>query len=252
MKYATKFLPKGVRFKIRCDNKRVTDEAMINESWLSKDYTPKGFNIKKGDTIIDIGAHIGSFTVYAAKIAKRGLVYSYEPYSENFKLLKENVKINNLKNVKIFNLGGLGEKKEVKLYLDETNDAGHSIYNKAKKFVFISCISLKEIFEDNKIKFCEFLKMDCEGAEYEILFNTPKKYFDKIGMIALEYHDEIYKEKNISDMKTLLINKGFRINVKPVKSNQGLLYAKNKRHYSKTSSPIHPKRYNRNLTKNKE
>ena len=226
MVYSTRILPNGIKFKIRRDNKRVTDEDMINESWVSKNYTPRGFGIKKEYTIIDIGAHIGSFTVYAAKNAKNGIVYSYEPYPENFKLLEENVKINNLENVKIFNLGILGKRKKVKLYQDEANDAGHSIYNKTRNSVVINCISLKEVFDSNKIKFCDFLKIDCEGAEYDILFNLPKKYFNKIGMIALEYHNGIYKERNLTDMQILLSDVGFKIKAKPVKSDQGLLYAK--------------------------
>jgi FkbM family methyltransferase len=227
MVYSTKSLPDDINFKIRKDDKKVTDEDMINESWISKDYNPRGFGIKKNFVVIDVGAHIGAFTVYAAKNAKNGIVYSYEPYSENFRLLKENVKLNDLRNVKIFNLGILGKKKKVRLYLDETNDAGHSIFNKAKDFEVINCVSLQDVFDDNKIKFCDFIKIDCEGAEYEILFNTPKGYFDRIGMIALEYHDGMYKRKNLNDMKRLLSNMGFKIiRAKPVKHYQGLLYAK--------------------------
>ena len=223
-----KSLSQGIKFKIRRDNKRFSDEYIINETCIFKCYNPPDFSIKDRFTVIDIGSHIGAFTVYAAKIAKRGIVYSYEPHPENFKLLKENIKINNLRNVRIFNLGALGRRKKVKLYQNEIGDSCHSIYNynKSKTSVVINCISLKDIFDNNGIKFCDFLKMDCEGAEYDVIFNTPKKYFDKVSMMAMEYHDGIYAKRNIMDLKTFLRNMGFWVKVKPLKFDQGIIFAK--------------------------
>ena len=228
MIHSMKSLSDGVKFKIRKDNKMFTDERIIDEIYVHKCYNPPDFSIKDGFLVIDIGAHIGAFTVYAATIAKRGTVYSYEPHPRNFELLKENVKINNLKNVRIFNLGALGERKKVRLYKSEIGDSCHSIYNynKSKSSIVINCISLKDIFEDNNIKFCDFLKMDCEGVEYDVLFNTPKKYFDKIGMIAMEYHDGIYMKMNLIDLKALLTSMGFLVTVNPLKFDQGIIYAR--------------------------
>ena len=58
--------------------------------------------VRDGDNIIDIGAHIGYFTIYAAKNAYQGIVYSIEPYIESFEILKKNLKLNDLSNVKPF------------------------------------------------------------------------------------------------------------------------------------------------------
>ncbi|MBU5574844.1 MAG: FkbM family methyltransferase [Candidatus Aenigmarchaeota archaeon] len=59
-------------------------------------------DIKKGDIVIDAGAYIGLFTLYASKkVGKNGLVIAYEPDPENYKNLLENIKLNKCKNVKL-------------------------------------------------------------------------------------------------------------------------------------------------------
>ncbi len=240
--YSTKVLPKGIKFKVRQGNREITDEDIIEEVWHSKSYTPRGFNIRERYTIIDIGANIGSFTVYAAKAAKKGRVYSYEPYPENLKLLKENVRMNGLKNVKISGFGVMGKRKKAKLYLDKTNDGGHSACNRTKYSIKITCVPLKDIFDANNIGFCDFLKMDCEGAEYDILFNTPARYLGRIGKIALECHKHPeHKKNNANRLKKFLRRAGFRIKFKPVESdlaNTGMLYAKNTKAASRLRHPL--------------
>ncbi|MEM3406001.1 MAG: FkbM family methyltransferase [Candidatus Pacearchaeota archaeon] len=58
--------------------------------------------LKKGDIVIDAGAYIGLFTLYASKkVGKNGLVIAYEPDPENYKNLLENIKLNKCKNVKL-------------------------------------------------------------------------------------------------------------------------------------------------------
>ena len=49
-------------------------------------------------------------------------------------------------------------------------------------------LSLQAVFDQQEIAFCDFLKIDCEGAEYEMLYNLPTAYFTKIGLFAIEYH----------------------------------------------------------------
>ena len=55
----------------------------------------------------------------------------------------------------------------------------------------VECITLENIFDENRITNCDLLKLDCEGAEYDILMNTKKEIFEKIKLISLEYHNII-------------------------------------------------------------
>lgn len=183
------------RFKIRLDVKPVTDTHMIYESWGRLDYTPPGFEIENDHHVIDIGAHIGAFTVYAAKRATKGAVYAYEPHPENFAILQENIHLNGLSNVHAYQVGVLDARKDSELYVDGSNNAGHSLYNQAETALTIQCVSLASVFDDNNLEFCDLLKIDCEGAEYDILFALPATYFNRIGAIAMEYHDGMYKKK---------------------------------------------------------
>jgi FkbM family methyltransferase len=207
-----------------------SDEIMILESCRAEAYNPEGFEIKSGYTVIDVGAHIGSFTVYAASIAKKGFVYAYEPYPGSFKLLKENVRLNRLENVKTFELGVLGERRKARLYINEPYYSENNMYTESEDFVEVDCVTLEDVFEENKIEFCDFLKLDAEGTEYEILFNTSREYLDRIGRISMEYH-EFYEEKwlneGIGDLKSYLTDNGFEIRVKKQHTKQGYLYARN-------------------------
>ena len=47
---------------------------------------------------------------------------------------------------------------------------------------------MKKIFDDNNIEECNFLKLDCEGAEYNIIDSLPNDYFTKIKKMIIEYH----------------------------------------------------------------
>ena len=62
--------------------------------------------INEGDTVLDIGSNIGAFTIpFAKKVCFKGKVYAFEPQSFIFRIFKENVKINKLSNIEIFNIG---------------------------------------------------------------------------------------------------------------------------------------------------
>lgn len=140
------------------------------------------------NTVIDIGAHIGIFSLLAA--INMGTVYSYEPFFESFKILEENIKINHMtKTIKPFMLAIAGKKgiREFKLYgspacASLTNES----FQKMSGKITVTCTTLKDIFDKNKIERCDLLKIDAEGAEHEILFNTPKKYFRRINTIFVE------------------------------------------------------------------
>lgn len=212
----------GTRFLISdsdCDE-------VLRDIWDYKIYDSCNV-IRENFSIIDIGAHIGIFTVYAAKKSKKGMVYAYEPHPENFKLLKENIEINKIKNAKIFNYAVLENKGYSKLFLGKKS-ACHSMYLKGGNFVLVKTTSLKDIFNKNKINFCDLLKIDTEGAECEILSTTQKKYFEKIGIIILEYHNALYR-KSLRKLVELLNKLGFKIFkviVDPI-YDKGVLYAKN-------------------------
>lgn len=197
----------------------IDDHGSGDEQWLltadrlADDYvTPNHFDIGVKDVVIDIGAHVGRFSLYAAAKAKAGAVYAFEPDPRNLNKLAENIKINNLSNLHYFGKAVTGTGDNVTLYLSP-DSAENSLYATTQASVpqAIAGITLANIFKENNIETCNFLKLDCEGSEYDILFSLPQSYWPRIDKLVLEYHDNLYKGKSLKDLVFLLSNQNFFI-----------------------------------------
>ena len=211
----------GLKIKIRKDS---TDLMALTHVWLIEEYKTQNFQIKNNDVIIDVGAHIGLFSLYASQFCKTGSIYSFEPVKENYDLFLENVQMNSLKQIKPFNLAVSSSNSDVTLYLNE-DESGHSMFSESLKSITAKSISLQRIFDDNQIKNCNFLKLDCEGTEYEILEHLPISYFNKIEKIIIEYHMADTHPELLSKLKKLLISQNYNIEIKKLFSDIGFLYA---------------------------
>jgi len=96
--------------------------------------------------------------------------------------------LNCIKNVIPFQCGVTKEDNSKTLYLDKKNRGMHSIYTTTNpaNSVNIDCVSLKTIFRENSISMCDILKLDCEGAEYEIIESIDQDIAAKIKSIVVE------------------------------------------------------------------
>jgi len=190
------------------------DRNIFNEVLLHKMYNPPGFEINKGDIVVDIGAHVGIFSTFAAKDASK--VYSFEPFSENFELLLINKKNNKRDNIIVYNKAVYSQAGKKTLFLDKDNKGGHSFYqdylkNRQDK-IETETISLQDVFLQNGISKVNFLKIDCEGSEYDILFNCPKEVLSKVEKISMEYHT-IDDNHNVTKLQSFLEENGFTVTI---------------------------------------
>lgn len=221
------FCRKGKRKILKFKSFRGARDCILIEVIYNKVYWPKintyiDFEIKKNDTIIDVGANIGFFSVYAANLSKNGKVYCFEPNKRNFERLKEHKKINKLKNMILINKAVSNKNGKVKLYIADFF-GGHNTSGlvKSKGYELVDCVSLKNIFDQFKIKKCDFLKIDCEGAEYQMLKSLPKDYFLRIEKIALEYH----ANGDPLELAKLLYSQGYRISIYKYPLRIGMIFA---------------------------
>jgi FkbM family methyltransferase len=220
-------LYKGITFAGKAGD---ADGLIINEVWGSKIYTPNAaFQINDTDTVIDIGAHKGYFTVYASKHAKNGNVYSFEPTNKNYSYLAKNVQLNNCTNVHLNKLGVANKKSERKIYEYSEQAGGISMIKdwfadkKKVKASSIKCITLEDVFKQNKIKKVDFMKLDCEGAEHEILLSSSAATMKKIEKISMEYHE--IGELTAKGLIAFLKKNKFKVKQVHMQGSIGQLYA---------------------------
>ncbi len=219
-------LRNGIKLKVRAN---IQEWAPICNIHSLKVYTRGRAEIQEGYVVIDIGAQVGAFSIFAAKAARNVKVYSYEASSANFELLRENVKMNNLENIKPFHLAVAGRSGESQLFINEKHAPSHSLSRQFENWEPVHCVTLKEIFDSNKIEGCDFLKINCEGAEYEILLNTPKEYLEKIRKVAIQCHGrEFVANADPEGLRRFLEHTGFEATLAGTPSLY--CYAANKTH----------------------
>lgn len=203
---------------------RTNDRVIFNQIYLERVYAPPGFEIQEYDLVVDIGAHIGLFSVLAATQAKHGRVYAFEPAPDNFEMLQRNIRLNKISNVIPANQAVSGKSGMRDFILYKGSTAAHSFIfgeTKERDIIQVQTVSLDELVRKNKIETIDFLKMDCEGAEYDILFNASPRTLAMIKKIGMEYHED--DDRSVNELKVFLEKNGFRVNVKSHGDN--MLYA---------------------------
>jgi len=126
--------------------------------------------VKRGYTVVDVGAHIGYYTLILSRLVEdRGNVFAFEPSIENYELLQENVDLNKCSNVSIEQMAVSDTTGKAYLYLNEENKADNRISKIEDSIsIGIDCMRLDDYFRryDGKIG---FIKLDIQGAELRAL-----------------------------------------------------------------------------------
>jgi FkbM family methyltransferase len=175
----------------------------IHEDDIIKRFTPK-----EGDIVIDIGAHIGLYTIISSKrVGAQGKVVAIEADPENFEMLNSNIKLNQLTNVIPLNYAVYSKETKIKLYLP-SGESGFTKYNTImpnwintqEKFVEVNANTLDYLLQLNKIRQEEvnWIKIDVEGAEFEVLkgaTNVLSKSKDVAILMELHGPPHIYRPK---------------------------------------------------------
>ena len=196
----------------KCIIRDKSDAVVFLENFFLNAYDlEEGFDIKENDVIIDIGAHVGYFTVYAAQKVKDGKIISFEPSKESFQVLENNLKINSIQNVIAENLGVRSKSGDSTLYIDKNHEIGDSMFSNDDSLTKenVQVTSIPEIVKKHKIESIDLMKLDCEGAEYEIILELPPSILNTIKKIAMEVHD--IENYSISDIENFLTKNNFQV-----------------------------------------
>lgn len=172
--------------------------ATLSEHFMDKKYS--GYvDVEEGDVVIDIGFNYGVFTLRSLNNGA-SKVYGFEPNVDAYNVSK---KVYTDKNkVEIFNfaVGSENGKVIMKQSISSLTSSTFGDVEDYKKSYDVDCVKLTDFIFFHKIKKIDFLKIDCEGSEYEIFESIPDEIFSTIKKIHVEYHyNDGEKVKSIID-----------------------------------------------------
>jgi FkbM family methyltransferase len=189
--------------------------------------------------MVDIGANIGSVTLFWASIAPSLRIYAYEPNPSAFDTLTRNVDANSLRSrVDIFPEAVGRGRGELKLWVDVPTDLSTGYLetspSEGGRRVSVPVIGLDEIWERINKAAIWLLKIDTEGAEVEILEGASESVLRATQNAIVEYHDNIYPGA-YDRCRRALEAAGFECRVLVHPWSEGIIYA---RRGSKNSQPV--------------
>jgi FkbM family methyltransferase len=143
-------------------------------------------------TIVDAGANIGAFSLYSARHAPRATIYALEPFPSTQKRLAQTVAQNRLTSrVRVYPiaLGDTNQGGSVRHMSDEgPSQSRGTRVEPVSGSVAVQVSTLEQFLDEAKITEADFLKMDIEGAEHEVLHAASRDVLRRFREIALEYH----------------------------------------------------------------
>ena len=172
-------------------------QNVYKEIWFDHEYSRYGVEVKKDDIVVDCGANVGFFTLYALdKGAKH--VFSIECDDRNMDSLHYNLENKDATIIKEY--VGFGDGN----------------------------IDIENIFQRINKPFINFIKIDIEWAEYDLLLNTPDNIMKRIDKWVIEVHDIYSHYYKVFQIIEKFSKNGFDINMEHVhkETNLALLYAK--------------------------
>ncbi|MBN2420931.1 FkbM family methyltransferase [Candidatus Woesearchaeota archaeon] len=184
--------------------------AVISDVWIKHPYWLL-FKIKNPKIIFDFGAHIGSFSIMAAKKYPEAKIYAFEASKENYVMLKKNLRENKIKNVHAYNVGVGAKNCILDFFINEKNTVMNSFVRKGKGGSYkVKCKNVSKIFDELRIKKCDFMKIDVEGFEYRVLKGAERDgSLEKINAVATEVAVKMGYFKKTEE---LLRRNGFKVN----------------------------------------
>lgn len=188
----------------------------LNELLLLKNLS------KPNMTFFDIGANLGEFTVFMAAQLCNGVVYSFEPLSANRKILEENIRINNLKNVKVFPFGLGYEDMIVPLYTNSESNVHHgineglsSVYKSETRAEFQENIELRnlDLLHLQGLNRMDIVKIDVEGSELSVLKGMRSHIIKFKPILMIEFNDDTFLSAgyNSNDLIKFISELGYNL-----------------------------------------
>jgi FkbM family methyltransferase len=174
------------QLRLLLDPEHMSQRFMLNDLTAGRLYEGETSNfigsiLQPGDTFVDIGAHVGYFSMLAAQlVGPSGAVFSFEPEPRNFSHLLEHIEANGVTNVRPMHMAVGASPSVADFFVNADNDGGHALWEVGRhpfnersretpvtRKVFVT--SLDTIFQGRDMRTLKAIKIDAEGAEFAIL-----------------------------------------------------------------------------------
>jgi len=188
---------------------------LVEEIWVRQRYLPVDWRSAPGAVVVDIGANVGVFSVWAAHRLSAGRIVAVEPAAEAARFLLANLERNRVSGVSVLQAAVGGRSGDATLHrrgagalttLFERDFYGSRFHPAAT----VRVVTLDDLFALFGIGRCDLLKIDAEGAEYDILLAARPETLAKVRHIAIEYHVGL-NEHRPEELESSLEQHGFAV-----------------------------------------
>ena len=198
------------------------DVRIVNEVWLDRVYEPDDrFVARPGWCVVDVGAHKGTYSCRAAWLMGHGTIVAFEPEPRNHAFLVRNVVAGpDLRFLPRHAAVGATDRR-AQLVVDSRHSGRHTLYGQARDgdAVDVAVVAAERLLEglDGRV---DLLKIDAEGAEYEILLDSPGTLLARVDRVILEYEprDPGRPARTVRDLVDHLTDAGFDTQLRPERS----------------------------------
>lgn len=179
--------------------------------------------------IVDIGANVGFFSLAAYSKFPKAKIYAFEPHPYCFKIMENYRKEFKRFDWNIYDQAVSNTNEDI--FLKTGNLDGFttvsSVYNERPGFkdLAVKAIKFESFLEENNIDNIDFIKLDCEGSEYEILYALPKEKFKIIKSMCVETHEGKTENQNLNSLNNFLKNIGYKTEILDEGQYAGYIWA---------------------------
>jgi FkbM family methyltransferase len=209
----------------------VEEFYIINEVFIEEEYN---FSTTDKVVLIDIGTNIGTASLFFSLLKNVEKIYCFEPVLDTYNQAKYNFSINEIaKKVVAINNFGLGNNERDEIFIFDKQVKGNTGVRGKLSSSYTNNVTTKEVSVKIKSASAEIkkiidsnvaskivVKMDCEGAEYEIFENLSSEILSQINIFMIEWHD-----RGSKPLEDILLKNGFNLFLKDLAPNAGIIYA---------------------------
>jgi FkbM family methyltransferase len=204
----------GMKITVPARMMQTYKECFFDQTYL-KGFPAGVIKNNLSSTVIDVGANVGYFSLFMLSNNRNAQILAFEPMPMNYQLLKKYRDENSHLNFIPVNKAVSQRNETITLSYDArdsyTTSAG--IFNGDKELdrMEVSATTLADIIDNYKLDKIDFLKLDCEGSEYPIVYNAPASILQKISAMAIETHPGKAERENKDSLASYLRQHGFEI-----------------------------------------